>query len=499
MKLSRRDVFRLGAGTGAAASASWLSRSAYAQSEPAPETYMDEGVPAPCEANLLVPEVGTPDYTLDLTEAPFEAYGQSFTAMLSGGKWPGTEIRYKKGEMFRVLVNNRMSKPTSLHWHGLLLPSLQDGVPNISQLPIEPGTSQYYEFPLIQSGSYYYHSHMDTQEQYGLLGPLIIEEHEPRYTYEEDEVVVFCDIAPSGPEKIIEMLRSDKARPKLIMPFMGAMGQPFPIDVVNAGYTINGKENTDPWQLSIKRGSVVRLRLINASSSTFFRIQIAGLKMRVIEVDGKQVEPQDCDDLILPTSARYDVLVQVPQSGAYTLHGAALGDNKQCVGVIHTDDVAPQVDQDRTIFKGKSLSFRSLRSLEPSGFGRKPDRKMDVILSGNMKTYEWMMNGNSWPEEFAGDDAKKTFLPVKYGEVVQLRLINRSPMSHPMHLHGHTFRVLGLGDDVFAPVMDTIWVPPRQQITIEFLANNPGVWAFHCHNLWHLVTGMMQPLRYVTD
>lgn len=78
-------------------------------------------------------------------------------------------------------------------------------------------------------------------------------------------------------------------------------------------------------------------------------------------------------------------------------------------------------------------------------------------------------------------------------------MINRSPMSHPMHLHGHTFRVLGGPDDDYAPVMDTVWVPKKQTVTIEFLANNPGMWAYHCHNIWHLAVGMMQPVRYVVN
>ncbi|WP_093189638.1 multicopper oxidase family protein [Pseudovibrio sp. Tun.PSC04-5.I4] len=499
MRLSRRDFVKIGAGSGlAAGSAAFVSGAAYAQqSTPVlpPPSVKAEG---PCAKSLLGEGVAKPDFTLDVDEKPYKAYGVDLKAQLVGGSWPGTPIRYTEGDMFRVLINNRMKEPTCIHWHGLLLPSLMDGVPEISQLPILPGTSQYYEFPLVQSGSYYYHSHLGFQEQYGLLGSLIIDALDNPYSYDEDEVLMFCDIPPAEGPEIIKDLRSGSKRPEINEAYEPPNTKGFDIDVRNAGITLNGKSNDDPWILSVKKGARLRLRLINATGSTFFRVQLAGLKFTIIEVDGNRVKPFEADSVIIPTAARYDVLVDIPQGGSYTLHAAVLGDDIQCIGVIHTDDVAPVANKGRAEFKGVTADFRSLRSFKESDFGRKADRMLDVLLSGNMKSYEWEMNEHYWPAEYAGPDPLKTYLDVEYGEVVQLRMINRSRMSHPMHLHGHTFRVLGTKDDRFAPVMDTVWVPAGETVTIEFLANNPGMWAFHCHNIWHLAVGMMQPVRYVT-
>ncbi len=495
MKLNRRDFVKT-SGVALGASALGVTHAGAQQSGAVlpPPTVPSETA---CAQSLLGAGVAKPDYTLDVFEKPYSQYGVDLQGLLVGGTWPGTPIRYTEGDMFRVLINNRLSEPTCIHWHGILLPSLQDGVPEIAQLPIEAGTSQYYEFPLVQQGSYYYHSHLGVQEQYGLLGPLIIDAKENPYSYDYDEVLMISDIPPGEGEGIIKGLRSGRHRPEIKDAFEPPDSDDFDIDVVNAGYTINGQNNSSPWTLSVKKGSRLRLRLINSSGSTFFRIAIDGLKLTVIEVDGNRVQPIAAQNIIVPTSARYDVLVDVPESGSYTLHAAALGDDKQCLGIIHSADVQPVLNDKRPVFDGVTVDFRSLRSLQPSGFGRKVDRVYDVLLSGNMKAYEWMMNGHYWPEPFAGPDPEKTYLDVEQGEVVQLRMINRSPMSHPMHLHGHTFRVLGDADDSFAPVMDTVWVPKGQTVTIEFLANNPGMWAFHCHNIWHLAVGMMQPVRYV--
>ncbi|KZL06688.1 Copper resistance protein A precursor [Pseudovibrio axinellae] len=500
MKLSRRDFVKTStSGTLAAGAVALIPGSAEANQPKSASGSATPPEPSACAKSLLDAGVSKPDFTLDVDENTYSEYGVDLRGLLVGGTWPGTPIRYTQGDMFRVLINNRMRESTCIHWHGLLLPSLLDGVPEIAQLPIAAGTSQYYEFPLVQSGSYYYHSHLGAQEQYGLLGSLIIDARINPYSYDHDEVLMFCDIPPAEPKETIEDLRAGKARPKVKEAYEITKGETFDIDVLNVGYTLNGNPNSDPWTLKVKKGARLRLRLINSSGSTFFKIGIDGLKFTVIEVDGNRMKPIEGGAVIVPTSARYDVLVDVPESGSYTIHAAALGDNKQCLGVIHTEDVKAAVNKDRAKFEGATVDFRSLTSFEPSGFGRKVGQIYDVLLSGDMRAYEWMMNDHYWPEEFAGPDPEKTYLDVRRGDVVQLRMINRTEMAHPMHLHGHTFRVLGGPDDRNAPVMDTVWVPKRQTVTIEFLANNPGMWAFHCHNIWHLAVGMMQPVRYVVN
>lgn len=503
MKLSRRDFVKTSASGGlAVGAASLIAGDAGAQVSQLTRPILPPGTVPPrptCAQSLLGAETIEPDFTLTVAEHPYSEYGVDLEGLFAGGTWPGTPIRYTEGDMFRVLVNNHMTEPTCLHWHGLLLPSLQDGVPEIAQLPIGAGAAQYYEFPLVQQGSYYYHSHLGVQEQYGLLGSLIIDPRSNPYSYDHDEVLMFSDIPPEEGEAVMSMLKSGQRSPDVQDAYALPNGEDFEIDVVNAGYILNGHPNAAPWTYTVKAGDRLRLRLINSSGSTFFRISIDDLEFSVIEVDGNRVQPIDGQNVIVPTSARYDILVDVPDSGSYTIHAVALGDNKQCLGVIHTDDVQASVNDNRPAFDGPTIDFRSLRSLDPSSFGRRVDRLCDVVLSGDMAGYEWMMNDHYWPEPYAGDDAQKTYLDVMLGEVVQMRMVNLTSMAHPMHLHGHTFRVLGGADDDFAPVMDTVWVPKNETVTIEFLANNPGMWAYHCHNIWHLAVGMMQPVRYVVD
>ncbi len=481
MKITRRDVLKVGATQGVLASA------------------MPQMVNAGStdEKNLTADRTAfAPDYRLNVTQIPYERYGSSFNAIVAEGTWPGAEIRYRKGDTFRVMVQNHLNGPTCVHWHGLLLPALMDGVPGISQLPIAAGAVDYYEFPILQSGTYYYHSHFETQEQYGLLGPLILEDPDEPHHYDHDQTVMLCDIPGSDAKQTISDLRSGKMKPDSAVPYLPDGSKEFDTDVAYPGYTINGHSNDDPWTLRVRSGDRIRLRLINSSGSSYFRVKLDDLQMSVIATDGKPVEPVLVDDLVIATAERYDVIVTVPASGNHTLHAAALGVSGQAVGIIHTNDITPKADSSRARFSGKSLRQNDLRAVEPSDLG-KVDIVHDVVLGGNMKAFEWTINGNFWPEPFAGPGAKETFLSVQEGSVVRLRMINKTMMAHPMHLHGHVFRRVRQRDNRFAPFKDTISVGAGETVEIEFLANNPGTWAYHCHNIWHLAVGMMQPVRYM--
>lgn len=441
-----------------------------------------------------------PAVTLDVAETQLDLFGLAVQGLLAGGTWPGTPIRFRRGEQFRVLVNNRLPAPTSIHWHGLLVPSLQDGVPEVTQLPIPAGMSQYYEFMLKQSGTYWYHSHQGVQEQAGLVGPLIIYDPNERQDYDHDEVVFLSDVAAQDVGTLINAIRNTKIDTSFPNAYTSPHGEKVNIDVNYAGYMLNGRTAEDPWTLRARAGDRIRLRLINGSGSSYFGITIHGMPMTVIAADGAPTKPLTVDSLMLATAQRYDVLVTVPDSGAYTIHAGALGDNRQAVGVIATGDAPARPDPARADFTKRHLDPGSLHAAAPSAFdGQRDVATYQIVLSGDMKGYRWFMNGNSWPEPFAGEGALRTYYDVRAGQIVRFKLINQTPMSHPMHLHGHTFRVLGPTPDgpADALVRDTVSVPPKQTLWIEFLADNPGTWFWHCHNIWHLATGMAQAVRYV--
>jgi FtsP/CotA-like multicopper oxidase with cupredoxin domain len=194
------------------------------------------------------------------------------------------------------------------------------------------------------------------------------------------------------------------------------------------------------------------------------------------------------------------VLLTLPESGSYTLRAAALGDDKQALGILHTPDAPPKALDRRATFPGRTLQMADLRAPVDTALPDAPRQTFEVKLSGDMKGYRWLMNGKVWPEPYAahaGEDAEESWYRIRPGEGVRFDLINQTPMAHPMHLHGHVFRVLEDGQErPDAPLMDTVTVWPKSRLSIEFYANNPGRWFFHCHNVWHLVTGMAQAVSY---
>jgi FtsP/CotA-like multicopper oxidase with cupredoxin domain len=441
-----------------------------------------------------------PDYRLAVGAQDVELFGQQIHGLLVNGAWPGTTIRYSRGDRFRVLVENRLDQPTSLHWHGLVDPNLEDGVPNVTQAPIGPGDALYYEFDLKQAGTFWYHSHFGLQEQQGLSGPLIIEDPNEPQAYDEDLVIMLGDVIAMPVDDVIPRIRNGTLQVSVSDPYTLPDGAPFRIDVPYTGYLLNGHTPDAPWSHALKAGSRARLRLINGSGSSFFRIAIDGLPLTLIAADGDPVEPLVVDNLVIGTAERYDVLVTLPESGSYTLHAAALGDDKQAIGLLHTPDVAPAANAERPKFAGRPLKLADLKAPYDTTAPDGPRTTFEVVLSGDMRNYLWEMNGQVWPEpfaSFAGDHAEEGYYDVTFGEVVRFDLVNRTPMAHPMHLHGHSFRVLVDGaDPARAPLRDTFVAWPNGKVTMEVVAYNPGKWFFHCHNAWHLAVGMAQAVRY---
>jgi multicopper oxidase len=441
-----------------------------------------------------------PDFVLSVDRHQLAPFGTPIQTLLVGGTWPGPTIRYRKGEQFRVLVENRLDQPTTIHWHGLIVPTLEDGVPTVSQAPIPPGGAFFYSFPLLQSGTYWYHSHFGLQEQQGLAGPLIIDDPDEAQDYDEDLIVFLSDVLDQPVGDVIPALRAGTLEMKVAEPYRLPDGSAFATDVPYAGYLVNGKSAADPWTQALRPGSRARLRLINGSGSSYFRIAVDGLPLEVIARDGGRVVPVTVDDLVLGTAERADVLLSLPESGSYTLRAAALGDDKQALGVLHTPDAPPKVKDQRARFAGRTLGPGDLRALSSTALPEGPRQRFEVKLSGDMRAYRWLMNGNAWPEPYAAHaatDAKESWYRVRPGDGVRFDLVKETPMMHPMHLHGHVFRVLADGRDrADAPIMDTVTVRPKGRVSIEFLANNPGQWFFHCHNVWHLAVGMAQAVRY---
>lgn len=447
-----------------------------------------------------------PDYICNIEAKTIAPLGAPTEATLINGMLPGPEIRYREGDTFRVLVNNHLTVPATLHWHGMIVPNYMDGVPGVTQMPIEPGDSVLYEYVLRQSGTYWYHSHYQFQEQTGLKGALIIESRDEPHSYDHDVVVMMSDWLNQPPEDIIPQIRGQQpatAAVKLPPPggYPFPADKPFNIDLNYPGYLMNGRSNESPWTLQVRRGERIRLRLINGSTATFYQVALDGHEMQLIAADGQSIVPLSVNNIVIGTAERYDVLVTVNESGSFTLHAAALGTDQQIVGVVHTADTAPKPNMKRPKFTGTSggmADYAALKSPYPTTLPDGPVKTFPCDLGGEMKKYLWSMNGEYYPEAFS-PDGKATPLVINSGDRVRIRFTNSTMMYHPMHLHGHFFRVLpkpGAWDDATAPLKDSIGVGPKQRVDIEFTADNPGNWFFHCHNLYHLASGMARVVRY---
>jgi len=484
---NRRQLLRVG-GLGAVAATTGLLSAGGAATEAAEHTPPGAGWPvSPLDDPSL------PGVRFDVAAKPANPGGVANTGLLVNGALPGPELRLREGDRLHCVVNNRLSEPTGIHWHGLVLPATMDGVPGVSRAPIPPGEPFVYEWRAVQSGTYWYHSHYQLQEQLGLSGPLIIEPRREPLAYDREYVIFLTDWSDRDPYRVLPSLRGadgEDAPGGAADAHDWPDGSPFEVDVTYPTFPLNGKAGPDLWRGLVRPGERVRLRIINASAQSFFRVMVDDHPMTVTHTDGYPVQHVTTDSLVVATSERYDVLIEPKSSGAFAIRAAALGDVGGALGILHTPDAAPKVVRGVWPWGKRTLSYRQLRSVVPSGFDAGDTRAHDVPLLGDMRNYVWKMHEAPYP------DAPP--LEVRQGERVRVTLRNKTPMFHPMHLHGHTFRLLVRGtDDAYAPLKDSFFVAPGETLAFEFLADNPGRWFFHCHNLFHLKAGMARELHFV--
>jgi FtsP/CotA-like multicopper oxidase with cupredoxin domain len=262
-------------------------------------------------------------------------------------------------------------------------------------------------------------------------------------------------------------------------------------DVDYDAFLANDRTFADPEVIRTELAGRIRLRLINAASSTQFWIDLGALTGTVIAADGHPVRPVRVTHLPLAMAQRFDVLIDLPRYGSYPIFAQVEGKRAR-TGIILAASGAPMSRLAAEAGENAppvDLSLeRRLEAVIPLA-PRAPDVTHRVILAGAMAPYAWSLNGEYWPNI--------TPLMVATGQRVLIEMLNHTMMPHPMHLHGHSFQVVAInGAPLAGAVRDTVLVPPMGNVTVAFDANNPGRWAFHCHNLYHMMTGMMTEVRY---
>jgi multicopper oxidase len=411
-----------------------------------------------------------------------------------GGELPGKEIRVKRGDVLKVDLSNTLNVPTTIHWHGIALRNDMDGVPILTQPEIKAGGRFTYEFTVPDAGTYWFHPHVGTQLDTGLYAPLIVEDPEDGNGYDIELVVVLDDWLDGGgrsPDDVLADLRTNG------MP-MEHSGMPMPRsdllggdvgDVTHPYMLANGRTAIVPRTFPVKPGQRVRLRLINAGSDTAFRVGVPDVRMTVTHTDGFPVVPRQADTVLLGMGERLDAVITVP-GNSVPLLALAEGREKYAQLIIQSGLPVDPAASDAARTRLAALPVLTVSDLEATEAVRLPNKNPDIthtlVLEGPGDKYDWTINGRTYDPNDG--------MPIQPGQRVRLRFENRSEMFHPMHLHGHTFQLVG--HDRPGPRKDTVIVLPDQTLDVDFDADNPGQWLTHCHNVYHGETGMMTVMSY---
>jgi FtsP/CotA-like multicopper oxidase with cupredoxin domain len=481
-------------------------------------------------------------YHLYITDTTVNYTGKKVNAIAVNGSIPGPALYFTEGDTAEIHIHNEMMMETSVHWHGIILPNKYDGVSYLTTPPIGPMQSYVATFPIIQNGTYWYHSHTMLQEQSGEYGAFIIRKREPEPM--KEYTILLSDWTNEKPEQVQRRLHNATdwyaIKKRSVQDYAAAIKQKhfgtkltnerkrmLAMDVSDVYYDrffANGLRQDE--QPSFKAGDKVHLRIINGSSSTYFWLTYAGGKLSVTGNDGKDVEPVEVDRFIVGTAETYDAVVTIPDSGSYELlatsedrTGSAsvwLGEgpkvkakalprldyfegmkmmNDMMKGNGEMNDMGMQMthqvmDMNAVMYRettGKTLNYGMLRSPVKTTLPEAPVKLLRFNLTGNMNRYVWTIDNKAVSETDR--------ILIRKGENVRIILYNGTMMRHPMHLHGHFFRLLNDQGD-YAPLKNTVDIMPMETDTLEFAATESGDWFFHCHILYHMMSGMGRIFHY---
>ncbi|MRD35249.1 multicopper oxidase domain-containing protein [Bacillus thuringiensis] len=449
------------------------------------------------------------------------------------GSSPGPEIRVKKGEKVKVTLKNELSAPVSIHWHGYPVPNNMDGIPGVTQDAVEPGKSFTYEFEANVPGTYWYHSHQDSVNQLdrGLYGALIVEDTKEKY---DKDYTLMLDEWVTDKEEMNKQLKEmtkgqignkskgneneEKNDDKNGMAHSGMdMGSDQKDSGNMAGmdhgnmkmeghdmsmydlFTINGKSGDLVVPLKVNKGDKVRLRLVNAGYLSH-DIHVHGHDIKVITTDGQPInDPKVIKDKVISIAPgeRYDIEFTANKTGKWYVEDHSK--NKGAKGmkaVIEYDGSKEMKDKAEEKEKLPKVDIMKYGTKKLGSFPLNQEYtatyNMDLNTQMNGNEMVYTINGKVFPDIDP--------IQVKKGDLVKVKLVNRSKMDdHPMHLHGHFFQVLskdGKPIEGSPIVKDTLNLRPGEEYEVAFVADNPGEWMFHCHDLHHASAGMVTEVNY---
>ena len=526
VRTSRRGVLRLGAlGVGAWGLGSLgLGLTGCAPQTPAPAAGSGYDFILPHDPEVAAAEAArtssgrTAAFSLAAGAAVVDLAGRKVTTWAYGGEAVAPVLRASRGDRMQVAVTNALPEETTLHWHGIRIRNDMDGAAPTTQDPVAANGGTFdYDFVVPDPGTHWYHSHSGLQADRGLFGALIVEDPDDRTGADADAVIVIDDWVDglgTTPDAVLAALNPALAgahgghgarAAQTASPAPTPDGEALAVaaELVSQGHgdsaalggmtqhisyplhLINGRPPEDPAVIDAVAGQRLRLRVINAAAETPYRLAVGGHELTVVAVDGFDTLPQKADTVIVGMAQRVDVIVTV-RSGAWPVVASVEGRPGHAATILKTSDAMPFSGPLPARLDEHSRHLVTESELRPAESGvldtRTPDRDYRVELIQAGDRYAWGI---------AGDDAGA--LVMKQGERIRITMTNSTPMWHPMHTHGHTFAIPGYG----GLRRDTVISLPGSQLAIEFDADNPGEWMFHCHNAYHFEAGMTTNLRYI--
>ena len=541
--------------------------------------------------NLIKPTGKTVEYDLNIDYKEVNYTGKKATAIAINNGITGPTLQFTEGDFAIITIHNKLKTETSIHWHGILVPNRQDGVSYLNTPPILAGQSYTFRFPILQSGTYWYHAH-NIQEQIGLHGSIVIQSQKPTIKVDKEVVLLISDWADEGAGSIIKNLKrrnewyairknNIQSLDRIIKnKALGAyLKQSFqrmpPMDISDIAYDkffINGLATNSLEDL--KPNERIRVRVINAGTSSYFNFNFAGGEMEMVANDGQDIQPIKVNHQLMGMGETFDFILTIPNDMAYEIRATAQdgsgyasfflgkgmkmeaptipkpnlyemtrtmssmnmnamkmkgnpvktfptykGIESTIQNPMNEDDIMGMdrknrnaqkhdmknmKDDDMSMMKKHDMSnmdmnlgeyntsnYHNLKSTEPIVFPEnRPLREIRLELSGDMRRYIWGFNGKPMSREET--------INIKRGEIVRFNMVNTTMMFHPIHLHGHYFRVLN-GQGEYSPLKHTVSLAPMESITIEFLADDEKDWIFHCHLLYHMALGMARVIHYEGD
>ncbi len=440
-------------------------------------------------ARAMAPTILIQSRVLDVKGKPAKVFG----IVGPNGK-PGLEMLF--GERFEFNLQNSLDEDTAIHWHGLTPPTAQDGVPQLSASALKAGEVRSYDFENKKAGTHWMHSHFGLQEQRMLAAPLIVHETAKPIFDEQEHVVMLHDFTFRDPQEILEELKAGGGAHAMHNMGSGkmnaAMMRMMAADVQYDAMLANDRTLDDPEIMRVEKNGALRLRIINGCAATNMWIDLGQLKGALIAVDGNSVLPISGSRFPLAIAQRADIRLQLPTgSGAWPILFLAEGGPLRSGIILHAGDGQISKISDRgeavdvidLVMEAKLVSVAQV-------FAEPVTHSEIVRLTGGEENYSWGFNDKPMMHD--------VLFTVRQGERVEVLMQNMTGMAHPMHLHGHYFKVVAIGDvRINGAVRDTILIPPGERVAIQFDADNPGTWAFHCHHLYHQNSGMMAAIGYV--